>query len=181
MPRPLPSMPRALPSMPRALPSMPRALPSMPRALPSMPRALPSMPRALPSMPRPLPSMPRPLPSMPRALPSMPRHLTSIPPHPRTSRRESRNYGQVWGDGMSSVPCTTWHPCNTSGRRRRRGRHRAPSGPSEARCRTRSSAPPATEGARHVARRPTDPTAPNDDSPEDSQRFRPPGQEHRPR
>ena len=51
-------------------------------------------------------------------------------------RRESKRGGQFPAAWPSSVPCTTWRPCSTSGCRRRPVRHRAPSGRAEARCRT---------------------------------------------
>jgi hypothetical protein len=51
-------------------------------------------------------------------------------------RRESERGGQFPAAWPSSVPCTTWRPCSTSGCRRRPVRHRAPSGRAEARCRT---------------------------------------------
>ena len=51
-------------------------------------------------------------------------------------RRESKQGDQFPGAWPSSVLCTTWCPCSTSGCRRRPVRHRAPSGRAETRCRT---------------------------------------------
>ena len=63
----------------------------------------------------------------------------------RPSEPEQRDrFPAAW---PSTVPCTTWRPCSTSGCRRRPARHRAPSCRSEARCRTVNTGLIATGGA----------------------------------
>jgi len=51
-------------------------------------------------------------------------------------RREPKRRDRFPAPWPSIVPCTTWRPCSTIGCPRRLARHRAPSGRSEARCRT---------------------------------------------
>jgi hypothetical protein len=55
---------------------------------------------------------------------------------PACWRGESKQGGQFPEVWPSSVGCTTWRPCSTSGCRRRPVRHRAPSARAGARCRT---------------------------------------------
>ena len=67
--------------------------------------------------------------------------------HLRRHRREPSACVHVPADGLlSSVPCTTWRPCSTSGCRRTSDRHQGPTGLAEARCRTWSTGLPPTAG-----------------------------------
>jgi membrane dipeptidase len=87
----------------------------------------------------------------------LPRRGTSCPKRRRAPPgRERAAPGERW----SSVRCTTWRPCSTSGCRRIRGRHRGPAGRGEARCRTWSTGRPPAAGAGRAARVPVVPPVP---------------------
>jgi hypothetical protein len=85
----------------------------------------------------------------PCCAPALPMLYQALPPgYLRRHRREPSACAHVpayWL--LSSVACTKWRPCSTSGCRRRPGRHPGPSGPAEARCRTWSTGLPPAAGA----------------------------------